>query len=61
MFFIIAHDYSPFSTATDPLVSYGQHFGHTIHALANIKVLITTSILCLGELVEEVEDSFTIE
>jgi hypothetical protein len=61
VFFVIAHDYSPFSTATDPLVSYGRHFGRTIHALANVKVLITNGILRLGELAEEAEDFFTTE
>ena len=59
-FFIIAHSSSPCST-TDPLVSYGQHFGHTIHTLANVKVLVTNSILHLGELAEEPEENFTIE
>ena len=49
------HSCSSSSTATDPLVSYGQHFGHTIDALANIKVLFTNGILCLGELAEEAE------
>ena len=60
-FFIIAHSSSPCSTTTNPLVSYGQHFGSTIHALANVKVLVTNSILHLGELVEELEEIFTIE
>ena len=60
-FFIIAHSSSPCSTATGPLVSYGWHFGHTIHALANVKVLVTNSILRLGELAEELEENFTIE
>ena len=61
VFFIIAHSSSPCSTTTDPLVSYGWHFGHTIHALANIKVLVTNGILRLGELAEELEENFTIE
>ena len=61
VFFIIAHSSSPCSTAIDPLVSYGWHFGRTIHALANVKVLVTNGILCLGELAEELEEIFTIE
>ena len=61
VFLVTDHSCSPSSTATNPLVSYGQHFGHTIHALANVKVLFTNSILCLGELAEDTEESFTIE
>ena len=61
VFFIITHSSSPCSTTTDPLVSYGWHFGCTIHALANVKVLVTNGILCLGELAEEPEEFFTIE
>jgi len=61
VFLVIAHCSSPSSTATDPLVSYGRHFGRTIHALANVKVLITNGILRLGELAEDAEESFTIE
>ena len=61
VFLVTNHSCSPSSTATDPLVSYGRHFGRTIHALANIKVLFTNGILRLGELAEEAEESFTIE
>ena len=60
-FFIITHSSSPCSTATDPLVSYSWHFGHTIHTLANVKVLVTNGILHLGELAEEPEENFTIK
>ena len=50
-----------YSSAADPLVLYGCHFGHTVNALANIKALITNGILCLGELADEPEESFTAE
>ena len=59
--FVVTHDYYFSSTATDPLVSYGWHFCRTIHALANVRVLLTNGILGLGELAEEAEESFTIE
>lgn len=58
---VIAHGHYTSSTATDPLVSYGRHFGRTAHALANVKVLITNGILRLGELAEESEESFSVE
>lgn len=50
-----------YSSTADPLVSYGRHFGRTVHALANVKSLITNGILRLGELAEEPEESFTTE
>ena len=50
-----------YSSTADPLVSYGHHFGRTVHTLANIKALITNGILCLGELADEPEESFTTE
>ena len=50
-----------YSSTANPLVSYGCHFGHTVHALANIKALITNGILHLGELANEPEESFTAE
>ena len=59
--FIVTHDYYFSSTTTDPLVLYSWHFCCTIHALANIRVLLTNRILRLGELAEEAEESFTIE
>ena len=34
-----------FSHHTDPLVSYGHHFGHTVHALCNVQTLITKGLL----------------
>ena len=59
--FVVTHDYYFSSTTTDPPVSYGWHFCRTTHALANVRVLLTNRILCLGELAEEAEESFTIE
>ena len=49
------------SCLTDPLISHGRHFGQTVHALCNVKALITNSLLCLGELVDEPEETFTLE
>ena len=59
--FSVTHDYYFSSTTTDPLVLYSWHFCCTIHALANVRVLLTNRILRLGELAEEAEESFTIE
>lgn len=49
------------STTADPLVSYGRHFGRTVHALTNVKALITNGILRMGDLAEQPEESFTAE
>ncbi|KAF9455727.1 hypothetical protein BDZ94DRAFT_1179339 [Collybia nuda] len=45
----------------NPLVHRGCHFGRMVHALCNINALITNSILQLGELADEPEESFTAE
>lgn len=45
----------------DPLVSYGRHFGRTVHVLSNVKALITNGVLLMGELADEPEESFTAE
>ena len=42
-------------------MSHGCHFGQTIHALCNVKALLTNGILRLGELAEEPEEAFTAE
>lgn len=46
---------------SDPLVSHGRHFCRTVHALCNVKALLTNGMLRLGELAEESEESFTAE
>ncbi|KAF8223975.1 hypothetical protein L208DRAFT_1139148, partial [Tricholoma matsutake] len=45
----------------DPLVHYGHHFGHTVHALRNVHALITSRLLCDGEHADDPEESFTTE
>jgi hypothetical protein len=45
----------------DPLIHYGHHFGHTVHALCNFQALLTNGILHLQELAERSPESFTIE
>ena len=47
------------SSVSNPLISYGCHFGHTIHTLANVKALITNGILHMGELADEPDEFFT--
>lgn len=52
----------PFSRRhSDPLVSHGRHFCRAVHALCNVKALLTNGILRLGELAEEPEEAFTAE
>jgi hypothetical protein len=46
---------------TDPLVSHGRHFGQTVHALCNVKAILTNGLLRTGELADEPEESFTSE
>ncbi|KAH7918541.1 hypothetical protein BV22DRAFT_1108331 [Leucogyrophana mollusca] len=45
----------------NPLVHYGRHLGRTVHALCNVQALITNGILRLGELADELEESFTVD
>ncbi|KAG1737963.1 hypothetical protein EDB19DRAFT_1580090, partial [Suillus lakei] len=47
------------SSATDPLVHYGRHFGQTVHTLCNFQVLLTNRILQMGELADTPEENFT--
>ncbi|KAG1901227.1 uncharacterized protein F5891DRAFT_951100 [Suillus fuscotomentosus] len=47
------------SSATDPLVHYGRHFGRTVHALCNFQALLTNRILRMGELADAPEENFT--
>src|ERR1700683_543289 len=63
MIMIVGHFYSKFdhSCATDPLVHHGCHFGRTIHALCTVSALLNNGILCLGELSEQPEETFTHE
>ena len=49
------------SCISDPLVHHGQHFGHTLHAMFNVHVLITNSILCMGKLADQPKEAFTAE
>ena len=49
------------SCLTDPSISHGCHFGRTVYALCNVKALITNGLLRLGRLVDEPEETFTLE
>ncbi|KAI0055415.1 hypothetical protein BV25DRAFT_1815634 [Artomyces pyxidatus] len=49
------------SSISDPLVSYGRHFGRTVHALANVQALITNGLLRMGELSDSPDVFFTAE
>lgn len=40
------------SSTTDPLVHYGRHFGHTVHALCNTHALLTNGILRMADLAD---------
>ncbi|THH16841.1 hypothetical protein EW146_g3868 [Bondarzewia mesenterica] len=46
---------------SDPLIHHGRHFGRTVHALTNVKALITNGLLRMGELAEQPEENFTAE
>ena len=46
---------------TDPLVHHGRHFGRTIHALCNVRALITSGLLRMVELAGCDEDAFSFE
>ena len=46
---------------SDPLVHHGHHFGRTLHAMTNVKALLTNGVLRLGELAEQAEETFTAE
>jgi hypothetical protein len=47
--------FDPYSCMSDPLVSYGRHFGRTIHALCNVRILVTNGLLRMSELAEPIE------
>lgn len=51
------------SCLSDPLIHYGRHFGRTLHALCNIRSLITNGVLRMIEMDEnpDSENSFTVE
>jgi hypothetical protein len=49
------------SGGTDPLVHHGRHFGRTVHALCTVSALLNNSILRMGELAEQPEETFTHE
>jgi hypothetical protein len=49
------------SRLADPAISHGRHFCRTVHALCNVKGLITNGLLRLGELADEPEETFTLE
>ncbi|KAG1826502.1 hypothetical protein EV424DRAFT_1537408 [Suillus variegatus] len=46
---------------SDPLVSHGQHFGHTVFALCNYPSLLTNGILRLEQLEDMLIEDFTAE
>jgi len=46
---------------TDPLIHRGRHFGRTVHALCSVSALLVNGILCIGELAEQEEGTFTHE
>jgi hypothetical protein len=46
---------------TDPLVHHGRHFGRTIHALCNVRALISGGLLRMVELANRDEDTFPLE
>ena len=52
---------SPCSCVSDPLVHHGRHFGRTLHAMSSIQVLLTNGILHMGELADQLEETFTAE
>lgn len=45
----------------DPLVHHGRHFGRTVHALCNIKALLTNGLLRMGSSANESEQTLTCE
>ncbi|KIM86989.1 hypothetical protein PILCRDRAFT_4229 [Piloderma croceum F 1598] len=46
---------------SDPLIGHGRHFCRTVHALCNIKTLLTNGILRIGEQADEPDEVFTAE
>jgi hypothetical protein len=50
--------YSNFLTSrvTNPFVHHGRHFGRTIHALCNVKQLLSNGLLRLGNTEAENRD-----
>ncbi|EDR13217.1 uncharacterized protein LACBIDRAFT_308823 [Laccaria bicolor S238N-H82] len=50
-----------FSSVADPLVHYGRHFGRRVQALCNIHALLTNGVLCMVELADRTDESFTAE
>jgi hypothetical protein len=49
------------SCHSDPLVSQGRHFGRTVHALCNVRTILTNGLLRLGELADEPDETFSLE
>ncbi|THH10998.1 hypothetical protein EW146_g8186 [Bondarzewia mesenterica] len=49
------------ASLSDPLIHHDHHFGRTVHALTNIKTLLTNGLLRMGELAEQPEENFTAE
>jgi hypothetical protein len=43
------------STAQDPLVHHGRHFGRAVHAFCNVQTLILNGLITLGEGEDEQE------
>ncbi|KAG0704986.1 hypothetical protein DFH29DRAFT_800998 [Suillus ampliporus] len=50
-----------FSLKSDPLVSHGRHFGHTVFALCNYSSLLTNGILHLEQLEDATLEDFCAE
>jgi len=49
------------SCTSDPLIGHGRHFGRTVHALCNVRALLTNGTVRLGEQADEPEEAFTAE
>ena len=47
------------SCVTDPLVHHGRHFGRTVHALCNIRLLLSNGVPRLRELADKPEEQPT--
>ena len=49
------------SCGTDPLVHYGRHFGHTVHALCTVVALLNNGVQRVREVADQAEEAFTPE
>jgi hypothetical protein len=46
---------------SNPLIGHSRHFCRTVHALCNIKALLTNGLLLLGEQADEADEAFAAE